>query len=509
MYSDKVMKEFRQPHNIGEMQNPDGLGKVGNPVCLPPGSMIHANDEFRSIDSLNVCEKVLGHQGHYNQIKRAISRKYTGEIIRIKTKLGVTYLTPGHEVLAVKVPQRGKYLFAKGKKTLPTAWCHAHELRKHDLAVYPVAVEEKDREFIDVPSKKKKWDYKSKQVPEKISVDEDFLRLCGYYLAEGHLTDKTTKVYMGLTFNSSETDLIEDVERIVKKVFGVEAKKTILRERKTAYVKINNVFIVRLFKSLFGKGAADKKIPHWMMLLPVEKQKSLIWGLWKGDGFVNKKIPRAGYSTISYQMAQQIKTLLLRQRIIPSVYEEQAKTSKDGTKHRKAYRIHVGERNSMKNLADILGVCLIFKKPPATDSWFAGNHLFIPITHIGKGHYSGKVCNLEIENSKSFVTESLAVHNCGDLMRVYIKVVKNRKGEEIIRDIKVKTFGCVAAIATSSRLTEMVKGMTLEEALKINKEKIAKELDGLPPQKMHCSVLAMDGLRRAIEDYRDKKKKQP
>ena len=94
---------------------------------------------------------------------------------------------------------------------------------------------------------------------------------------------------------------------------------------------------------------------------------------------------------------------------------------------------------------------------------------------------------------------------CGDIMHVYIKVAKDKKGKEIIKDIKVKTFGCVAAIATSSKLTEMVKGMELDEALKLNKAKIAEELDGLPPAKMHCSILSIDGLRKAIEDYRNKK----
>ena len=96
---------------------------------------------------------------------------------------------------------------------------------------------------------------------------------------------------------------------------------------------------------------------------------------------------------------------------------------------------------------------------------------------------------------------------CGDLMWLYIKVMKNKKGEEIIKDVKVKTFGCVAAIATSSKLTELVKGMTLEKASKIDKKAIAETLDGLPPQKMHCSVLSMDALRKAIEDYRNKKGK--
>lgn len=97
---------------------------------------------------------------------------------------------------------------------------------------------------------------------------------------------------------------------------------------------------------------------------------------------------------------------------------------------------------------------------------------------------------------------------CGDLLWTYIKVGKNKQGKEIIKDIKVKTFGCLAAISTSSVLTTMAKGMSLDEALKIDKEKIAKELDGLPPQKMHCSVLAMDGLRRAIEDYKGKEKRK-
>jgi len=96
---------------------------------------------------------------------------------------------------------------------------------------------------------------------------------------------------------------------------------------------------------------------------------------------------------------------------------------------------------------------------------------------------------------------------CGDLLWLYIKVGKNKKGQEVIEDARVKTFGCVAAISTSSKLTEMAKGLTLDEALKIDKAKIAKELDGLPPQKMHCSVLSMDALKKAIENYRNKKRK--
>ena len=88
---------------------------------------------------------------------------------------------------------------------------------------------------------------------------------------------------------------------------------------------------------------------------------------------------------------------------------------------------------------------------------------------------------------------------CGDLMEIYIKVNDN-----IIKDIKLKTFGCGSAIATASMITEMAKEKTIEEALKISRNDVADELDGLPPIKMHCSNLAADALKNAIKNYRAK-----
>ncbi|MEC4676796.1 MAG: Fe-S cluster assembly scaffold protein NifU [Nitrospirota bacterium] len=92
---------------------------------------------------------------------------------------------------------------------------------------------------------------------------------------------------------------------------------------------------------------------------------------------------------------------------------------------------------------------------------------------------------------------------CGDAMRIYIKVRDDR-----ITDAKFKTFGCGAAIAVSSMVTEMVKGKTLDEGLAISKEAVASALDGLPAQKMHCSNLGADALKKAIEDYKSRQKKQ-
>lgn len=91
---------------------------------------------------------------------------------------------------------------------------------------------------------------------------------------------------------------------------------------------------------------------------------------------------------------------------------------------------------------------------------------------------------------------------CGDMMRIYIKVKDN-----ILEDIKVETFGCVAAIATSSMTTQMAIGKTLDEARELTRKDVAEALDGLPPQKMHCSNLAADALHKAIEDYQSKLEK--
>jgi len=100
---------------------------------------------------------------------------------------------------------------------------------------------------------------------------------------------------------------------------------------------------------------------------------------------------------------------------------------------------------------------------------------------------------------------------CGDVMHVYIKVGRRKikgKMRGFIKDIKFQTFGCAAAIATSSMITQLAKGKPLDEAMKITRDNVAKALKGLPPIKMHCSNLAADALHKAIEDYKNKIKEK-
>ncbi|MCX6724748.1 MAG: iron-sulfur cluster assembly scaffold protein [Candidatus Shapirobacteria bacterium] len=110
----------------------------------------------------------------------------------------------------------------------------------------------------------------------------------------------------------------------------------------------------------------------------------------------------------------------------------------------------------------------------------------------------------EIKNPDGVATVGNRV--CGDIMRLYIKIEK-KDGKDYIKDAKFQTLGCGAAIATSSIITTMVKGKPLNEAEKITNQAIAEALGGLPPVKMHCSLLAADALKKAIQNYRQTHKR--
>lgn len=117
--------------------------------------------------------------------------------------------------------------------------------------------------------------------------------------------------------------------------------------------------------------------------------------------------------------------------------------------------------------------------------------------HFMRPHNQGK-----LKNADSVVT--VGNPKCGDLMRLYVKIGKNKQKGEFIKEVKFETLGCGAAIATSSMITDLAKGKSLEEAMKITKDDVTKELGGLPKMKIHCSVLADKALHKAINAYKEK-----
>ncbi|HHT74624.1 MAG TPA: hypothetical protein GXZ80_01030 [Euryarchaeota archaeon] len=503
-YSKEVMDHFTNPRNVGEMENPDGIGQVGNPTCLVGGSMVQLNNHYQVIEDVEENERVLTHEGVFSNIVRRSVRQYDGPVLTFKNRLGSNTLTPDHLVYAIKRPPTQKYRSTRNMKTLRPDWYHAEELERGDIVLYPVMKEIRDQDMVELNITNGKFDHRSHDLPEKVPLDADFLRLAGFYLSEGNSVTKVTKAHVCFTFHEDEVDYQNDVIRIVKDLFGLKASIKTSSKQKSCHISVDSANLARFFEATFGTGAENKHIPDFIMFLPPEKQVHLIRALWQGDGYVNlaRKGPRACFTTISTQLAGQVKNLLLRQGIIPSIYLDNGYES-NGTVHKDSYRVHVGDVLSLRKLCNILGIdCSLI--PQHQRSWIADGFLHTPLTGITTQHFNGTVYNFEVADQHSYTTDSLLVHNCGDLLWIYIKVEN-----DVMTDVKFKTFGCGAAIATSSMVTELAKGKTLDEGLKITRRDIAEKLGGLPPQKMHCSNLAADALHEAIHDYLRKQGREP
>jgi nitrogen fixation NifU-like protein len=504
-YSKEVIKHFNSPHNYGKIKNYDGLGKVGNMICLLPTEKINLANEIKPLKDLKVGDFVLSHTGIINKVEQTSCRKYKGKIIELKNKLGSLSLTPEHLIYAIKVPKGNKYLRTKYRKLLSPAWYHSTHLEQGDIVLYPITKKIEKTEFLEINIPKAKYDFKSIEIPSKIKVDAGILRLFGYFLSEGNITERKCSNFITFTLNIKEDDIAEDIKKIVKKI-GLSVVIRKKPEHNSMTVNLYSVKLAKYFKNIFGNYADKKSIPEFLMVLPPNMQKHLLYGMWKGDGYINldRDGARAEYSTISYMISQQVKILLLRQGIIPSIYFEKEKTTK-GVHHKENYRVHVGQRESLKRLCKIMHVEYYQRTIVHENSWIDKKYLYTPIRNINNYDYDGRVCNLEVDKAHSFTTESFCVHNCGDEMWLYIKIAEKDK-KEIIKDVKFETFGCVAAIATSSVVTDLIMGKTIAQALKVKKEDIVKVLGELPPIKLHCSVLAIDALSEAVYDYYSKKK---
>lgn len=498
LYSKKVIEHFRNPRNMGEIKNPDGMATVGNPVCVVPETLILANSKPIQIKNIKENDKVLSHDGQYHLVIKTHRRNYSGKLYSIRVhSLGEIAVTPEHHILALKMAHISHKFEAFQKKKALLDWLSASQFEKGDVILYPIPKEVCDLSLLKTKIEKSQWDFRSKDLPKEILVDNDFLRLVGYYLAEGYLRTEITQKTLGFVFGSHESKFIKDVIFLMKKIFGFSPSSVRILRNATNLI-FYRTQLVQFFERLFGKGALNKHLPHWMVILPPEKQKALLCGLWRGDGYISEKRKASKFVTISQQLAYQVRLLLLRQKIVSSFL-----TTAEKGMHKKHYSIYVKEDDSLRRLAEIIGMKVDFpvKKKNPHKSWFDGNFYYVPIWKIRSFNYEGLVHNLEVENSASYVSNAAILHNCGDIMRLFIKVGK-KGGQEYIKDIKFQTLGCAAAIATSSMLTIMVKGKPLVKAEKITRKTVADALGGLPPQKIHCSVLAADALKKAIENYR-------
>ncbi len=330
------------------------------------------------------------------------------------------------------------------------------------------------------------------------------MRLFGFYVAEGCSRENRSDIIF--SFNIDETDFINEVKKSMKEIFNLDGKIKEDKSEHRAEITFNSVHLNRFLRENFGHDCYSKKVPEFIMYLNPELQKSFLYGVWHGDGYIdleNTDKPRAEFSTSSEMLAQELKVLLLRQKIEHSIYYENERVSKKCQHHEECWRIHVGDFEGLQRISKILEVKFNYPKVSrnAKHSWFDEDYFYMPIRKIEKVPFNGRLFNLEVENTHSYVTSAATVHNCGDAMKMWIKIDHK---EDRIKEMKWETFGCASAIASTSMLSVMITendGMKIDGALKLKPQDIMARLGGLPNRKFHCSVLGDKALRSAINDY--------
>ncbi len=471
-YSEKVMDHFRNPRNVGVMENPSGVGKVGNPICgdvmelfIKVENGVITDAKFRTFGCLPPEEEVVTEEGGWEKIslikkgrvlldsegKRTevieeYEREYTGMLLKITPCLSpfnTFCVTPEHPVLAVK----REWVEAK-RRNLTSAWLvdkekladtkcdylKAKYLRPSDYLIYVFNPLVEDHPFFT----------------------KEVMRLVGYYLAEGYLTAQGGGV--AFTFPKEERRPIREIKKLLFKVAQKEPKERVKGNASEVYVGSKK--LASFLQEVAGPVAGEKSLNPKVMLLPFEKQWEMVKACFPGDGVLFKR--RTSHHTFrvittSRRLAIQIQEILARGGIFTSI-QEVGKTSPS-----------IGSDKIKDSI--IYNLRFVSKKShhfPTNNKYF-----LVPIKKVEKVDYQGPVYNLQVAfEPNTYLIKGFAVHNCG------------------------------AAIATSSMVTELVKGKRIEEALKISNKAVVEALGGLPPLKMHCSLLAEEALKSAIEDYR-------
>ena len=479
-YSEKVMEHFANPRNIGEIPDADGIGNVGNPICgdvlrlyikvkdgvivdtkfktfgcLPSGIEVVSNKGgWDEISSVRKGDYAVNSDGESARVVETYKRRYNGQLLDV-TPFVSPYnsfsVTPGHPVLCI----RRKALKKSRRSGNKCTWLRANEkeLRKTTPDYINAHLLDKGDYLVFAVNK---------EVQDNPSLTYDAVRLLGYYAAEGYIIAKGNAV--AFAFNKNEKCIIADAKKLILRIAGKEAKSRTRDNVCEVYVCSKK--LAGFLKKHAGSLARHKAFSQDVMYLPYDKQLELVKTYLIGDGNFYKRRPSSNFtfrcSTVSRNLAIQLQEMLARNKIFASMKQIHKKATKIGSRTIKAstmYQLSFQLERSHKFVH-------------ALDR----GRFLVPIRHVKKRFYRGNVYNFQVHTTpNSYLVKGFAVHNCG------------------------------AAIATSSMVTELVKGKTVEDALKISNSAVAEALGGLPPIKMHCSLLAEQALKSALKDYYERR----
>jgi NifU-like protein involved in Fe-S cluster formation len=482
-YTKELTKRFRNPKFVKKLKNPNAVGEVGNIRCgdimrleleikdnkikdigfqtygcLPPKEEVLIKEgDWVDVSLVNIGESVLNGGGRKTKVIENYVRDYKGDLITI-TPFVSTFnsisLTPEHPILCIK----RKWLKSARKTSSKCDWLRVNE--KELLSTKPEFIKTEDAEVADyiifVPNRR---------VVDSDILTEDIMKLIGYYLAEGYITANGSAI--NFAFNKNEIEYITEVKELLNKIIGKPAKER--TRNNVTEVYICSVKWADFFIKICGKYAQHKKLSDEILILPFEKQWKMIETYIKGDDNIyirrNGNSPTYRITTASRNLAIQIQEILARGRIFASIKKDKRIRENHYIEGRKVPYNQYYE--------------ISFKLEKRNKFYHSnGKYILVPIKKIEKKSYNDKVYNFQVNGEPhSYLVKGFAVHNCP------------------------------AAIASSDVVCELAKGKTLEQAEKLTKDDIIKKLKKMPPIKIHCSVLGIEALKKAIKDYEKKTKK--
>jgi len=416
-------------------------------VCALPGQEVFGSSK---IEDIKIGDSVLTGDGSFQTVYNTFSRYYEGEIVEIvpsTIKLPIK-VTAEHKILTLQGVER-RYpttskRFGERRKTIPLPkvldflnasekWIRAGDVKEGMYVAFPIIKERNITElnladyglkiFNGRAKLKAKW---GKGIPSIIPITKELCELFGFYLAEGcPAGDKQIEFCFGPT----ERDYAERIKYLLKNIFDVNS--WIIEGDHALFVKAKSVPLVFLFKKWFGTHAFNKRIPIWLLQVNEDCLKSLIKGLWLGDGFKTyigpKKHECLGLNTSSKELALGIVAALIRLKIRPELREYTQPKNAFGH-GKKIYHIKVTA--DAEKLGSIIGINIAKTRKQRTDkSFFFNNKFWFRIKKVSKKYYSGKVYDLTIQPNNSYILENIIVHNSEDFY--FCLRVKEELGEKV------------------------------------------------------------------------------
>jgi len=416
-------------------------------ACIPPESMVLTESGVKQIDQISTDDKVLDRYGEYTETLNVIKRRYDGDMISILPTYQTTFpllFTPEHLILTMEAEMcnkvRGycipgktnkKCINCRNKKNklsfLPASAIHASTRNPHIgdrklLLAMPRITKIKDIDTIKI-DKLLKTDvivkdnkiasskaYNVKEVRNIIEISSNFLKLVGFYLAEGSVTlYKQGGGRIRFHFGHHERKLANEVVRLIKDSFSIEA--VIRKEQTTLDVTIYSVILARFFKSLFGTGSANKKLPKWLLYLPYEKQYSLLEGYFKGDGSKDDDRNALRAATVSKQLAYSLRQLLFRLGVIHGFSLRKNTDSALCKSKHKIYHFAVTGLSG-NTFSKKINYTLPFRRDiRAHEGGIDDDFIYLPIKKVERKTYHEAVMNLTT-HSNTYTYSGVCVHNC-------------------------------------------------------------------------------------------------